>query len=50
MTKKLVVAALALLSLAGCVVVPLGWGHHHGGGDRGRHYDHRNGHHEGYRR
>jgi hypothetical protein len=40
MLKKLVIAALALLSLGGCVIVPDGWGHHHGWQDPGRYHDH----------
>lgn len=32
---RLILLALVAASLTGCVVRPLGWGHHyHGGGDR----------------
>jgi hypothetical protein len=39
MTTKIAIAALVLLSLGGCVMVPYGWGHHHGWSDAGRYHD-----------
>jgi hypothetical protein len=41
MTRTIAIAALVLLSLGGCVIVPYGWGHqHHGWQDGGRYHDH----------
>jgi len=42
MTTKIAIAALLLLSLGGCVIVPHGYGHqHHGWSDTGRYHDYR---------
>jgi len=42
MTTKIAIAALLLLSLGGCVIVPYGYGHqHHGWSDTGRYHDYR---------
>ena len=49
MRKRWIVAALAAFFLGGCVLVPLDWGHHHGGHrDRGKHHGHHGGHHKGH--
>jgi hypothetical protein len=42
MTRKIAIAALVLLSLTGCVIVPYGSGHHY----HGSYHDH----YWGYRR